>query len=390
MRRAHRHGHRGRDATLAKFREKYWVPQGSKLARKVTHNCQLCKIRQAKLLQEVMGQLPEAHLQPSPPFTHVMLDMFGPYVVKGEVQKRVSGKAYGVIFTYLVVGAVHIEAVYGYDTQSFLMALSRFACIRGWPATIYSDPGSQLVGADRELKEAWNGIDRETLHKDGVQNGLTWLFGPADSPWNQGKVEALVKAAKRAIHFAVHNKRLAVPEFLTICYEAANLLKERPIGTLPGADSNLNILTPNTLLLGRACAKNPGNWQPTRQHIAKRYHFVQAVVSEFWAKWIELCAPALVTRYKWTEPTRNLRPGDIVLIADKSPIKGDYRLGMINEVVAGNDGKVRRALVKYKNYKVGERDHEYTGREEVVVSRSVHRLALLVPVEYDQEKQEED
>ena len=80
----------------------------------------------------------------------------------------------------------------------------------------------------------------------------------------------------------------------------------------------------------------------------------------------------------------------LVLIADKSPIKGDYRLGMINEVVAGNDGKVRRALVKYKNYKVGERDHEYTGREEVVVSRSVHRLALLVPVEYDHEKQEED
>jgi hypothetical protein len=59
-----------------------------------------------------------------------------------------------------------------------------------------------------------------------------------------------------------------------------------------------------------------------------------------------------VTRYKWTEPTRNLRPGDIVLIADKSPIKGDYRLGMINEVVAGNDAKVRRALVKYKTTKL--------------------------------------
>ena len=80
-----------------------------------------------------MAQLPEARLQPSPPFTHVMLDKFGPYVVKGEVQKRVSGSAYGVIFTDLVVGAVHIEAVYGYDTQLFLMAMSKFACIRGWP-----------------------------------------------------------------------------------------------------------------------------------------------------------------------------------------------------------------------------------------------------------------
>ena len=99
------------------------------------------------------------------------------------------------------------------------MALSRLASIRGWPSTIYSDPGSQLVGADRELKEAWDRIDRELLHKDGAQKGLTWLFGPADSAWNQGKVESLVNAAKRAIHFAVHKSPLSVPEFLPICYE---------------------------------------------------------------------------------------------------------------------------------------------------------------------------
>ena len=41
MRRAHCQGHRGRNGTLAKFREMYWVPQGSKLAQKVKHNCQL-------------------------------------------------------------------------------------------------------------------------------------------------------------------------------------------------------------------------------------------------------------------------------------------------------------------------------------------------------------
>ena len=135
-----------------------------------------------------MGQLPAARLKPAPPFTHVMLDLFGPYVVR-EVQKRVSGKAHGVVFTDLVFGAVHIEAVYGYDTPLFLMTLSRFASVRGWPSCIYSDPGSQLVGADRELKEAWNKIDCELLHKDCAHNVLTWHFGPADSPWNQGKVE---------------------------------------------------------------------------------------------------------------------------------------------------------------------------------------------------------
>ena len=339
MRRAHRQGHRGRDGTLAKFREMYWVPQGSKLAQKVKHNCQLCKLRQAKLLQQEMGQLPAARLKPAPPFTHVMLDLFGPYVVRGEVQKRVSGKAYGVVFTDLVFGAIHIEAVYGYDTPSFLMALSRFASVRGWPSCIYSDPGSQLVGADRELKEAWNKIDRELLHKDCAHNGLTWHFGPADSPWNQGKVESMVKAAKRAIHFAVHNSRLSAPEFLTICYEAANLLNERPIGTLPKTDSCLNVLTPNTLLLGRACAKNPGEWQPSRQNIANRYHLVQATVNDFWSKWIELCAPALVSSYKWTTPSRSVRNGDVVLIADKSSLKGDYRLGIVQEFARVKMGK---------------------------------------------------
>ena len=30
------------------------------------------------------------------------------------------------------------------DTSSFLMALSRFVSVQGWPEKIYSDPGSQL------------------------------------------------------------------------------------------------------------------------------------------------------------------------------------------------------------------------------------------------------
>ena len=55
-----------------------------------------------------------------------MLDLFGPYTVRGEVQKRTNGKAYGVIFTDLAMKAVHIEAVFGYDTEAFLLALSRF------------------------------------------------------------------------------------------------------------------------------------------------------------------------------------------------------------------------------------------------------------------------
>ena len=50
------------------------------------------------------------------------------------------------------------------------MVLSRFASIRGWPEKIYSDPGSRLVGVERELKEVWKKVDRKSLQGISAQN----------------------------------------------------------------------------------------------------------------------------------------------------------------------------------------------------------------------------
>ena len=392
MERAHKEsGHRSRDVTLAHFRQKYWTAHGSKIAQSAKNKCQLCKLRDVKFGTQEMGKLPEARLKQAPPFTYTMLDLFGPYAVRGEVQKRTSGKAYGVIFTDLVSRAVHIEAVYGYDTPSFLLALSRFASVRGWPQFMYSDPGSQLIGAEKELRNAWQNMDEDERRKKGVQNGMNWIFAPADSPWYQGAVESLIKIAKRAIIFAVGKRRLSVPEFLTVCTEVANLLNERPIGTLPSTDSDLRVLTPNSLLLGRATSKNPGMWQPyTRGHNPKnRYHLVQSTIDDFWGKWIQLYAPTLVIQRKWNVHTRNLRLGDVVIVADRNVLRGEYRLGIVKEVFPDADGKVRRVLVTYKNFRVGNIGQKYYGvSDTVTVSRSVHRLALLVPVNYS--KNEDD
>ena len=98
--------------------------------------------------------------------------------------------------------------MFGYDTEAFLLALTRFVSTRGWPEVIYSDPGSQLVGAEKELKEVWKSILRHSLHERGADNGLTWVFRPVDAPWYQGAVESMVKGGKRAIKFAVNNQSL--------------------------------------------------------------------------------------------------------------------------------------------------------------------------------------
>ncbi|PFX34723.1 hypothetical protein AWC38_SpisGene333 [Stylophora pistillata] len=45
-------------------------------------------------------------------------------------------------------------------------------------------------------------------------------------------------------------------------------------------------------------------------------HF-SSVVEDFWKQWTELYASALVVQHKWHTASRNLRPGDVVIVTDK-------------------------------------------------------------------------
>ena len=373
MKDAHCRGHRGRDATVSLFRNRFWTPSGSRLGKKVKDKCHLCRLRNGVLMKQIMGSLPIERTKPSPPFNHSMVDIFGPYQVRGEIQKRTTGKAWGVIFTDLCSRAVHIEAIFGYDTSHFLLALSRFASIRGWPSKMFSDPGSQLTAADKELNQAASRL--------GVNHGMDWIVGPADSPWHQGAVESLVKTAKRALKLAINNQRLSAPEFLTVCTEAANTINERPIGLLPSLDSTINVLTPNCLLLGRATSSNPGNWQPGHSSIRTRYQLVTSVGEDFWRHWLQLFAPSLLYQSKWHTAQRDLQVGDVVLVSDSNTLRGTYNLALVNATHPGKDGRIRTVTVSYKNYKVGESTKEYRGAKDVTIRRSVQRLVLILPIE---------
>ena len=50
------------------------------------------------------------------------------------------------------VKAVHIEAVSDLTAEAFLACLRRFIARRGKPKTIFSDRGTNFIGAHRELK----------------------------------------------------------------------------------------------------------------------------------------------------------------------------------------------------------------------------------------------
>ena len=117
---------------------------------------------------------------------------------------------------------------------------------------------------------------------------------------------------------------------------------------------------------------------------------IQELIDNLWNQWIKLCAPSLVIQKKWHTAHRNLRPGDVVLIVEKDSLSSEYRIAMVDKAYPGEDGKVRKVDLSYKNYKVGEIVTEYSGAKNQVVSRSVQRLALIVPVDYDPDQTEKD
>jgi hypothetical protein len=59
------------------------------------------------------------------------------------------------MFVCSATSALHVEFMDTYSTDSFLMALHRFMCVRGVPSRIQYDRGEQLVAASKQLA-AWD------------------------------------------------------------------------------------------------------------------------------------------------------------------------------------------------------------------------------------------
>ena len=382
MNRAHKMSrHAGSYSTLCKFREEYYVVRGSKLAQRIRNRCTLCRLIDKQTLSQKMGKIPLNLLQEAPVFTFIQVDIFGPWKVRGEVQKRTTGKCYGVLFVCLNSKAVHIEFIAGYSTDDFLLGLQRFAAIRGWPSVIYSDPGSQLMAADKELKEMWNSMNQEQIRQKTLLHKTDWIFSPADSPHRQGVVEALIKSVKRSIKTIYnHDLRLSWQEYVTLGHQVSDLMNSRPIGILEDGDP-LTVLTPNALILGRNSSDNPGNW--SQNSSCPRLSMVNMIIQRFWEAWMKVIKPALLSEKKWHSTSRNIQEGDIVLIIEDSLTK-QYKLGQIHETITSADGIVRSVKVRYKNYQSGNQNKEkttYSAGTNIVVTRSVQKLCLIVPVD---------
>ena len=97
----HNESHSGVPATSCKIRLRFWILKLDKLVRKIRFNCVICRKNTRLCASQIMAPLPETRLKPSPAWSHTSLDLFGPFLARGEVNKRTRGKAFGLILTCL-------------------------------------------------------------------------------------------------------------------------------------------------------------------------------------------------------------------------------------------------------------------------------------------------
>ncbi|XP_025407128.1 uncharacterized protein LOC112681080 [Sipha flava] len=159
----------------------YWILSLRTLTRTVISRCTRCVRLTVANPQPVMADLPASRVTESRPFSRVGIDYAGPLLVKeSRLRKARQSKIYVAVFVCFAVRAVHLELVSDLSTEAFMAALNRFVARRGLPSDIFSDCGTNFIGADNQLRTLVN----EPAGRDQLTSGVqcNWHFNPRSAP----------------------------------------------------------------------------------------------------------------------------------------------------------------------------------------------------------------
>ena len=394
VRHCHQEDHRLTPTDIvARTRRFVWIPRCLSLAKSEATSCQYCRRRRKIMEVQIMGSLPKGQTLPTAPFLATCLDLFGPVICRGlggGVRKPM--KAYGVVFCCLSTKAVKILATTGYSTEQFLVCYLKFVGNQGAPAVVLSDHGSQLVSAARKLSDPGaKDIDWGRVVSLSSRSGTKWIFSEKGCPWRNGSAEATVKLAKETLaHQLQSQQSLDWSELDSTFCQVADIINNRPLGVFH-SEEDYHQICPNDLLLGRTHRPShlPDLVEEESVDVKKILSQREELVDRWWKEWQRKVFPTLIPRKKWHQQSRNVRPGDVVLIQYQGHVKTVWRLGKILEVFPDKHGVVRTCEVGYRQRHSGENTLPYRSKPLQTLRIAVQRLCVLLPVE-EQDTTESD
>lgn len=344
--------HCGPQQLLYTIRQNYWPVAGRKLTKDIVHKCINCFKQNPKSSHQLMGQLPKERITQAPPFFNTGIDFAGPF--KGR-DKRSRGyktfKIYACLFICMSTKAVHLEAVGDLSTPAFILALRRFAARRGKPDTLFSDNGTNFIGANAELNRIIKALygNSENVIKDLQNEGtnINWKFIPPRSPHFGGIWEAHIKSVKRHLIRVSGDMIYTFEEFVTLLTQIEGVINSRPLCPLSSNPSDLNPLTPAHFLIGRTIMNvSEEDYSNTKLNRLAVYERIQKIKQDFWKRWRNEYLTELQQKSKWKTLTNPIEIDDLVILIEDNTPPATWKMARVEKLWPGKDGVTRVVSVK--------------------------------------------
>lgn len=245
---------------------------------------------------------------------------------------------------------VYIDLLTSIDTDAFLMALRRFIARRGKPHELLSDQGTNFKGGERELAEAFAAL-QPTLQGQLAEQQIKFHFNPPGAPHFGGTWEREIRSLKAALRVTLGAQTVTEEVLRTVLIEIEGILNSKPLGYVSSDVADVDPVTPNSLLMGRADSALPQVVYPESEMLSrKRWRHSQVLADHFWAHFVKRYLPGLQARHKWTSDTStDLKSGTVVMIIDQRLPRALWPVGKVTDVIPGADGRIRTAVVLVKD-----------------------------------------
>ncbi|XP_043484671.1 uncharacterized protein LOC122512723 [Leptopilina heterotoma] len=363
--------HVGINATLYNLRQNYWIVDVRVAVSQVVTSCVTCRRVKPKEVAYVMGNLPKVRVSAARPFERVGVDYCGHFFIKEKRSRnRAKLKVYAAVFVCMATKAFHIKLVENLTTEAFLGCLRRFFARRGKAKALYSDNGTNFVGANNDLKDLHDFLNLEKgnvkIQRELSNELIEWNFNLPRTPHFGGLWEAAVKALKHHLRRVVGDTLLSYENLNTLMCEIEALLNSRPLTPMSSDSADLNVLTPGHFLIGQSLLTIPSTDLSTVPiNRLSVWQHIQKIKGDLWKRWTKEYLSELNSKSKWIAGEENIKVGTLVTIRDDNSPPMRWCMGRIVETIPGDDGIVRVVKVRTVNG---------------IIERGVKRIAPL-PVE---------
>ncbi|XP_031356633.1 uncharacterized protein LOC116180668 [Photinus pyralis] len=292
--------HAGVQTTINVIREEYWVLSARRAVRTVIKSCVKCQRYNATKVEVNTPPLPLNRVRDAAIFEVVGVDLAGPLYLQ-EGQKA-----------------------------------------RGRPSCIYSDQGTNLVGAGNLFKK----LDWDKIQERGSAYKIEWRFNPPSAPWWGGFWERLIRLLKQLLRKVLGRISLSYEELITVLIDCEAVINARPITYLSADSNDLAPLTPSMFLQEVPEIGIPDCDYIARKHLCRNLKYRQQLTKDLRQRFRSEYLGSLFYAANSNKATRNLRVGELVLIGDDNQKRADWPLARILELYPGKDGVCRVAKLR--------------------------------------------